>query len=412
MGVPDPIDPSTLVRWLYLDMNSFFASVEQEMNPSLRGKPVAVVPVLADSTSCIAVSYEGKAYGVKTGTKVGEAKRLCPKIEFVVGDHKHYIQYHHRIIEAVESCVPVEAVCSIDEIACRLTGSQQNVDVATSLAFKIKKTIRSKVGSTLCCSIGLAPNRYLAKIAADMNKPDGFTVIRLKDLPLILFPLKLRDLTGIGEKTEERLNRYGIHTMQKLCLASSDELKQAWGSINGSEMYRLLRGEELPDKWTGQKSISHSHVLPPELRNRQDALKTLKKLTTKAALRLRREGFWASSIQISVGFSGGQDSWSARSNVMETQATSTFIQAVNEHWNDLPHGKILSTGVVLSGLVPDAEHIVTLFDDLRRENLTKTMDKVNERFGKDVLHYGATHDVGTSAPLRIAFTRIPKENEG
>ena len=111
MGVPDPIDPSTLVRWLYLDMNSFFASVEQEMNPSLRGKPVAVVPVLADSTSCIAVSYEGKAYGVKTGTKVGEAKRLCPKIEFVVGDHKHYIQYHHRIIEAVESCVPVEAVC-------------------------------------------------------------------------------------------------------------------------------------------------------------------------------------------------------------------------------------------------------------------------------------------------------------
>ena len=145
--VPHP-EPSALVRWLYLDMNSFFASVEQEMNPALRGKPIAVVPLLADTTCCIAVSYEGKAFGVKTGTKVGDAKRMCPGIQLIEGNHENYIRYHNRIVETVESCVPVEAVCSIDEIASRLTGSQQDVSVAGALAEKIKSTIKTQVGCT------------------------------------------------------------------------------------------------------------------------------------------------------------------------------------------------------------------------------------------------------------------------
>ena len=123
-------DPALLVSWLYLDMNSFFASVEQEMDPSLRGKPVAVVPIKADSTCCIAVSYEGKAFGIKTGTLAGEARRLCPQMKFIVGDHSNYVRYHNKIVEAVESCVPVDSVCSIDEMACRLTGYQQDVKVA------------------------------------------------------------------------------------------------------------------------------------------------------------------------------------------------------------------------------------------------------------------------------------------
>src|SRR3954469_24742898 len=180
------------------------------MNPSLRGKPIAVVPLLADPTCCIAVSYEGKAFGVKTGTKVGEAKKLCPSIQLIEGNHENYIRYHNRIVPAVESCIPVEAVCSIDEMACRLTGSQQNLTVASALAEKIKDTIKTQVGSSLRCSIGVAPNRYLAKIAADMEKPDGFTVIRPRDLPGILHQLKPRDLPGIGARMEENLRRKGI----------------------------------------------------------------------------------------------------------------------------------------------------------------------------------------------------------
>ena len=403
-------NPSQLVSWLYLDMNSFFASVEQEMNPALRGKPVAVVPLHADSTCCIAVSYEGKAFGVKTGTKVGEAKRLCPQMQFIEGDHGNYIRYHNQIVEAVESCVPVEAVCSIDEMACRLTGSQQDLKVAETLAVKIKSVIRTTVGSSLKCSIGLGPNRYLAKIAGDIKKPDGFTVIRPCDLPYILYPLKLRDLTGVGLKMESRLNRKGIQSMEKLCSMTPEDLNRAWGSVCGEEMWHLLRGEELPETVTAQKSISHSHVLPPELRNKPGALRILKKLTDKAATRLRQEGVFASGIQIYVRFIG-QDSWKARCVVMETQNTLAFINAVTTLWKELPDGQIFAVGVVLTGLVPEAFHAPSLFEDHRQNRLIKTLDQINDKFGKDALHFGATHESAGLVPLRIAFTRIPDTDE-
>lgn len=405
-----PVDPSTQVRWLYLDMNSFFASVEQEMNPQLRGKPIAVVPVMADTTCCIAVSYEGKAFGVKTGTKVGDAKKLCPGIQFIEGNHESYLRYHNRIVPAVESCIPVEAVCSIDEIACRLTGSQRNVEVAAALANKIKNVIRTQVGSSLRCSIGVAPNRYLAKIAADMKKPDGLTVIRPRDLPAILHQLKPRDLPGIGARMEENLRRKGIVTLEEILSLSAQELHRAWGSISGERMWHLLRGEELHDKVSAQQSISHSHVLPPELRNEQDAGRVLKKLTTKAAMRLRHEALWASSVEIFVRFLG-RDGWRARCSLPETQDTLTFLHAVGELWKGRPAGAPYAVGAVLSGLVADSMHMPSLFDDPKRGRLTRALDQVNERFGKEMVHFGATHEAGKLAPLRIAFTRIPDESE-
>ena len=113
------------VRWLFLDLNSYFASVEQEMQPELRDRPVAVVPLMADTTCCIAASYQAKAFGVKTGTQVGEAKRLCPEIVLIEARHELYVDYHRRVVEAVESCVPVSSVRSIDEMACELIGREQ-----------------------------------------------------------------------------------------------------------------------------------------------------------------------------------------------------------------------------------------------------------------------------------------------
>jgi DNA polymerase-4 len=403
-------DASKIVSWLYVDMNSFFASVEQEMDPSLRGQPVAVVPLHADSTCCIAVSYEGKAFGVKTGTKVGEAKRLCPQMKFIEGDHSNYVRYHNQIVEAVESCLPVESVCSIDEMACRLTGSQQDVKAAEALAVKIKSTIRTTVGSSLRCSIGVGPNRYLAKIAGDMKKPDGFTAIRPCDLPIILHQLKLRDLTGVGSKLEARLNQKGIHSMAALCSLTPKEMSQAWGSVCGEEMWHILRGEELTEKLTQQQSISHSHVLPPELRNEQGAMRILKKLTDKAATRLRQEGFFASGIQIFVRFLG-QDDWKARCELMETQDTLAFINAIVTLWKELPAGSIYAVGVVMTGLVPQAFHAPSLFENHRHNQLMRTFDRINEKYGKDALHFGATHESAGLVPLRMAFTRIPDADE-
>jgi len=391
-------------------MNSYFASVEQEMNPHLRGKPIAVVPLLTDTTCCIAVSYEGKAFGIKTGTMVADAKKLCPKMQFIEGDHTNYIRYHQKIIEVVESCIPIDSVRSIDEIACRLTGSQQEVAVAEKLATQIKKKIQSDVGSSLRCSIGVAPNRYLAKIAADMKKPDGFTVLRPCDLPGALYPLKLRDLPGVGAQMEARLSSQWIFTMEKLISLSVEKMREAWGSVVGEEMWHLLRGEELPEEVSQQKTIGHSHVLPPEMRNEEGAFRVLKKLVSKTAIRLRKEGFWATNLMIYVRFRG-QDSWKARSKFTETQDTLVFMQAVRELWPELPPGSIFAVGIVLSGLVTDANHTPTLFDNPKREKLTQTLDRINEVFGKEAVHFGAIHESSDLAPLRIAFTRIPDEDE-
>ncbi|HWT64545.1 MAG TPA: hypothetical protein VN151_00415, partial [Terracidiphilus sp.] len=134
-------DAGPCVNWLFVDLNSYFASVEQQVRPELWGRPVGVVPMMADTTCCIAASYEAKAFGVKTGTIVGDAKKMCPGIVLVEARHEIYVDYHHRIVEAVESCVPVTSVMSIDEMACRLMGRERPLLAALELGRKVKRTI-------------------------------------------------------------------------------------------------------------------------------------------------------------------------------------------------------------------------------------------------------------------------------
>ena len=204
---PVVIEAEPRLRWLFLDLNSYFASVEQELVPSLRGRPMAVVPVVADTTCCIAASYEAKAFGVKTGTQVGEANRMCPGIELVEARHELYVEYHNRIVEAVETVVPVASVMSIDEMACRLMGREQPLLAALELAHQVKAKIRETVGTTLRCSVGLAQNRYLSKVASDMEKPDGLVALTPDILEAALLTLTPRDLPGIGPRMEARLHR-------------------------------------------------------------------------------------------------------------------------------------------------------------------------------------------------------------
>ena len=170
--------PALALRWLYVDFNSYFASVEQQLRPELRGKPIAVVPVETDSTSAIAASYEAKAFGVKTGTKIHEAKRLCPGLVCVLARHECYVEFHHRLIEEIERHIPVTAVCSIDEVACRLMDNEISLERSTAIARAIKNGIANNIGPYLRCSIGIAPNRYLAKVGTELEKPDGLVVLQ------------------------------------------------------------------------------------------------------------------------------------------------------------------------------------------------------------------------------------------
>ena len=193
------------VQWLFLDLNAFFASCEQQDNPALRGQPIIVVQTLTNSACAIAASYEAKRLGITTGTLVREAKQICPAVIPVQARHRLYTEYHERMLAAVDTCVPVEKVMSIDEVACRLMGDQRQVPVARALALKLKQALREQVGECLTCSIGIAPNVFLGKVGSDLQKPDGLVVITKENLPEVLLRLELQDIYGIGKRMEERL---------------------------------------------------------------------------------------------------------------------------------------------------------------------------------------------------------------
>ncbi|MEM1057605.1 MAG: DNA polymerase, partial [Verrucomicrobiota bacterium] len=175
------------LRSLVIDFNAYFASCEQHWRPELRGRPVAVTPVLTATGCCIAASYDAKAHGVRTGSRVAEARKLCPEIKIVEARPDLYIELHHRLKAVVEDCTHVASVLSIDEIECRLTGKQCRPDEARRLAARIKEAIASRVGPSLGCSIGVAPNALLAKIASKLEKPNGLTLLREEDLPERLY---------------------------------------------------------------------------------------------------------------------------------------------------------------------------------------------------------------------------------
>ena len=414
------------LRWLLLDLNSYFASVEQELRPELRGRPVAVVPVMADTTCAIAASYEAKAFGVRTGTRVGDAKQMCPGIELVEAPHDVYDDYHNRIVEAVERCVPVSAVLSIDEMASSLIGREQPLSAALDLARRIKISIRN-VGLTLRCSIGLAPNRYLAKIASDMQKPDGLVALTPDQLPAALTQLTLRDLPGVGARLEKRLHDQGIRTMPQLLALDREQLNRVWGSINGEKLWYWLRGEDFQDaELEHQKSISQSHVLPPELRTEDGCYAVAHKLLHKAAMRLRAARLWATQVSLTIKYAtaGGesqhssgihQSVWSEGRSVIECQDNQTLIEALQKLWGARPqddkHRRPFYVGVWLGNLVPDHLHTLSLFSNLeaesRRTRLTSTMDALNQKYGTSTLFPASMLLARAAAPTRIAFTSIP-----
>ncbi len=298
--------------FLHIDLNSFFASVEQQIHPEYRGKPTAVVGTMADTGTIIAASYECKALGVKTLTKVAEARAKIPDIILVNGSHSVYSEYSHRIAAAVENVCPVAHTPSIDEMVCQLIGREQEPPRARAIALAIKQAIQTDVGETLRCSIGMAPNRYLAKIASDMQKPDGLIGLLPSQLPRAIAHLELRDLPGVGARTEQRLHAKGIRTMPDLLALDRPGMHKLWDSVWGDRLYHWLRGHATGDDGAPipsetQKSLGHSHVLGPEHRSQDGAWAVAHKLLHKAAMRLRMEHFHAATLAVTIKYSLTRD---------------------------------------------------------------------------------------------------------
>jgi DNA polymerase IV len=397
------------LRSLLVDFNSYFASVEQQAEPRLRGKPLGVVPLLADTTVCIAASVEAKVFGVKTGTRVAEARRLCPGIEFVVARHELYIDYHHRAVAAVDSVVPVRAVLSIDEMDCELTGRWREPQRARDVALKVKAVIGERVGEHLRTSIGIGPNTFIAKTASDMMKPDGLVVIEQRELPERLFDLEVRALSGIGQQMERRLHRHGIRTVRDLAARTRDELHAIWGGVGGDILWSRIRGEEQHERAGDTHSISHSSVLGPEHRNPEHAFAVLNRLAQKAAMRLRKAGYYAGRVSVDLKYLDGGH-WSAEMRLVDTQDTKTFLHALDRLWAKRPAGRrtILKVGMAYSDFVAEADHTGSLFaSEERSRALYATLDRLNARFGKQAVYFAGAHEARHRGGLAIAFNHIP-----
>jgi len=395
---------------LYVDFNSYFASVEQQLQPNLRGKPIGVLPVMAETTCCIAASYEAKAFGIKTGTIVRDARKLCKDIVFVEARPPLYVALHHKLIAIVESCTHVEEVRSIDEMVCKLTGSQQVKENALKLAAKIKREI-NKQYPYIKCSIGIGPNTFISKVASNMQKPDGCVVIEQHEIPERLLALKPRDLNGIGRQMEARLTHYGIDTVESLYAANKDQLRTAWGSVEGERMYDKLRGLEPHYVKNARSSLGHSHVLPPEQRNIAGANAVLHRLLQKAAMRMRSYALLTTKVSVKVKFRE-QASFYAESKLSATDDTRTLTSALEALWKQYPRHQDapIAIGVNFSGLVNACEVAQDLFADkpsATQEKLNKALDKLNLKYGKNTVYLGGAHEALKDAPMRIAFNHIP-----
>lgn len=401
-----------MLRYVFVDMNSFFASVEQQEDERLRGRAVGVVPVVAESSCCIAASYEAKAYGVKTGTGVREAKRLCPKIQLVLARPALYVQYHHRIIAAVERCLHVDHVCSIDEMYGRLFSNEREPEQAAMIAHAVKGAIHEAVGEAMRCSIGVAPNPWLAKVASNLKKPDGLTMILPEQMPEAIGALKLTDLPGIAKNMERRLDQHRIRSVHELCAASLEQLSKAWGStVLGSIWWHQLRGDDLPYRPTQRRTVGHSHVLPPQWRTIDGAHAVAVRMIHKAAARLRRIGYWAGCLTVTVKCLNDHY-WQRRTILGLCRDTLTMLQAFETIWEDPPLGIPYHVGVVLTDLTINGSATQPLYTDQKRRNdLADVMDRVDQRFGHHAVYFGGMFGAKETAPVRISFTQIPEVDE-
>ncbi len=416
------------IKWLFMDLNSFFASVEQQENPRLRDKPVAVIPMNTDYTCVIAASYEAKAYGVKTGVMVKQAKSMCPDLQCVPAHHDTYVAYHHKIIKEVVKHTPINKICSIDELSSRLPPGKCSISAASKIARNIREGIWNNVGAYINCSIGCAPNSLLAKIACDMHKPKGLTFLPQETLPESLFSLQLTDITGIGANMEKRLNRLGIASLRDLVQLGPKHTRKAWGSVLGERMWYLLQGYDLEPATTNTSVIGHSRILDPQMRTPRSAKNILRTLTVKTSHRLRHKGLYTKCVSISLRTTNGIRLM-RKVKTPATQDIFSILHYIDLLWRDLMcdiaqntyhhNTKIKKVSVCLHKLSNKASLTKDLFIHTYKTSspdktlaLSEALEHLQKKYQKQVVTLGlppktAAGYVGT----KIAFSRIPEQQE-
>jgi DNA polymerase IV len=410
--------PDTIER-LYLDFDGFFASVEQQARPKLRGRPVGVVPFEGTDRTCvIACSKEAKARGVKNVMRVGDARALCPDIVLIPQSPDLYRRAHNTLLAEIESVIPIDAVKSIDELTCRLDDGQRHDP--HGLAERLKARLATNVGRYITCSIGFAANRQLAKMAGKCNKPDGVTIWHPADMPAPLFELSLSDIPGVGGNMERRLWRAGIQTTQQLYDTAPKQMRKLWHNVTGERLWYALHGYDIQAPESQRGMFGHGRVLPPDSRTLDGAYEICRLLLIKAARRLRRDNYYCAGLWLWLAITDG--SWSDKISLPIVHDDQAVLAALQTLWRRVrkkyPKGvAVFRVGVTLTDLSrADERQLDMLLDDDRTrqrcEKANAAIDALNKRYGRTVVSLGLWNPPkGGHVGGKISYTRIPSAED-
>ena len=369
---------------MHIDMNAFFAAVEQQSNPALRGRPLAVVGS-QQRTIILTASYEARVFGVKTGMTLLEARQKCPQLQLVAANNRLYTHVSAQIIQIFQDYTPLVEVFSIDEAFLDVSGSLKIFGSVERIAYLIKSRIKARLGLT--CSVGVAPNKLLAKLASDMQKPDGLTFIRPDEVSDTLEELPIGELCGIGRSTETKLNVLGIFTCGQLGRFSAATLKGRFGVI-GERLKLMGQGIDASavlsaDQEAEVKTVGHSMTLKQDIDDRQAIGQFLLQLAEMVGRRARRYGVQGKTVTLTLRY---RDFTTFSRQQVQAQAISQSEEIYRASQRILAalilEQPIRLLGVRLSNLQYRDRQLLLLPEERRRQQLSESLDQVNDKHGE------------------------------
>ncbi len=373
---------------LHIDMDAFFASVEQFDDPTLRGKPV-----LVGGGVVTAASYEARKFGCHSAQPIQEARRLCPQAIIVRGRHQRYSEISRQIFDIFHDFTPLVQGLSIDEAFLDVTGSKRLLGDAVSIGRTIKSRIRDEIGIT--ASVGVAPNKFLAKLASDLDKPDGLTIIKEDDIDTLVAGLPIKRMWGVGPVTEKKLIKLGIKTFGDLRAIDTALLKRRLGDA-AEHLKELAAGIDDRPVHTGRgvKSVSKESTFTDRLRTPEEVRRQLLRLTERVAERLRAKRRRARTVTVKIRF--GRFETITRSTTLgeSTDRTDIFwheARSLFDHWAARGFQPVRLIGMGVSHLEDEEGMQAPLFEDeqdQQQRRLDETTDRIRERFGRGGIQHG------------------------
>jgi len=380
---------------IHVDMDAFFASVEERDEPTLKGKALGVIGTNT-RTVLVTASYRARKYGVKTGMNIPEAKAVCPQIVLVRANHEKYTNICGQIAEMLDDFSPLVEIFSIDEFFLDTAGLSRIFGPPIELAKKIKKRIKEDTGLT--ASIGIGPNKLMAKLASDMCKPDGIKYITADEVDKTLRDLPVEKMCGIGHSTKEALNRMNIKRCGQLGKTGISLLKNRFGVV-GERLFYMGRGiDDSPvisfRKDVKEKSMGHSMTLPFDINDRKELLQHLLRLSDMVGTRLRRQGMTGNTISLTIRYKSFKTFQKQKTIEIPTNSTKTIFGVVKHIVSSLK----LSESVRLVGVsvhnLKEAFPVLSLFkEDEKSEKLDKARDTINNIFGTETVQFASVIDL-------------------